>query len=409
MTQFDPTEIGSLGLPLSPVVRVNTKQRDLTWTIRHTSWEYLHRSEDGAKLLPRIKALHETLQKSEKNDPKNGLWPTNFEDFSIWYVYYANCHSKEDADAVVQKYIDADTFESLISLWVIGIEVDSCIELVDDFHIFPISEMPLSTDRERFRTEIGEIGFDQPKCAIVKRVTVSKSNPRDGRPFADILAKMQTISNIICLIRGVVCSPILQSNTTLDCPAGSPFSGGGKLYTRHQFIENFTRLDVQQLQEIRELFSAWNSQNPKTQQLLSRSMYRLSLAKLNQYIGDKFLDLSIALEMLLLNDNTNHVQLSLSFRLHGALLLGGDLETKTRHQKMFYEIYNHRSSMAHAGKMSSNKDRRPFTKNRDEDWILMFSEFEEVAENCIKRIIYDGLPNWNKLRLGSDLAIEKEA
>ena len=76
------------------------------------------------------------------------------------------------------------------------------------------------------------------------------------------------------------------------------------------------------------------------------------LARTTKYYPnlDRAIDLGIALESLLIHDNDPKNELSYKVRTRGALLLGGDTETRINNAKLLSEAYNLRSEAVHRGR-----------------------------------------------------------
>ena len=127
-----------------------------------------------------------------------------------------------------------------------------------------------------------------------------------------------------------------------------------------------------------------------------RILNRLSQAKRRIQIEDKILDLGITLEMLLLEDNKNNDQLSLSFRLRGSWLLGETKEDRLKIYKQLTDVYNYRSQVAHSGILCKGNSQK--IKNIQE----AFSEYQSLAERICRIILNNGKPDWNKIILNAN-------
>lgn len=394
----DSDERGALGLERRPTLVFQREELNLVNTIRWAITDYIRTDPEAEKIKKKLQ-LNTNIKSNQT--VRTGLTSgggLSFTDVLIWYIYYANEYSEGAADVALEEYYQGNTFEALMCLWVCGITVEEKADLGDGYLICPLEELPISVDRERFRTEIGDIGFDQPACAIVATIRVDKSHQSDGEPHIKTYDRLHEICRLLSLINGVTCSPMMQSLYPLNCPI-SFLGGGGKIYLRQPMLMPIVNLSSANISELKNLMIAIQTLDSSTRSLLNRSVGRLQKAKHGDFLGDQFLDLSIALEMLLLNDNSSHVQLALSFRLHGALLMGDDLSSRMRIQDMLSDIYTQRSSMAHAGTMT-NRKKCKYSKKSDKAWEILIEEFLTLGEDIIKKIIINGLPKWGELRLG---------
>lgn len=128
---------------------------------------------------------------------------------------------------------------------------------------------------------------------------------------------------------------------------------------------------------------------------MSRVLSRLSQAKRREQIEDKILDLGIALEMALLEDNKNNDQLSLSFRLRGSWLIASDYEERQLIYHQLRDIYNFRSQVAHSGALCGNDAERIRAVRES------FQEYALLAERIVRQLIYKTNPDWLSVILGA--------
>jgi len=393
----DKSNVGSLGLPLQPIegseLHIDVDMDDLQSEVT----KFLKNTKEGVRVTEIASTAYQKYKKHEINDLSRGLLPIKERNFVKWFTILANQTTEQEAQDALNTYIKDDQFTAVIALWVSGIEVAERIPLKDGFELVPLKEMPFTFDGYKYSKGDWEIGYTWPKAAITKSIRVEKANRNDGSKFQDEYMDIMDICRLINLIPSLVCAPVLQTLIPIKVPTDSPYHSGGSLFFRHPLLENFTTLNQQQVTELTSLMENWHERDKTTRGVLRRSLYRIVQAKHNQDISDQFLDLAIALEMLLLNDNSNHAQLSLSFRLHGALLLGGDLKQRETTHSMLYELYNRRSAVAHGGTMK--KKNRHYTKERKEPVEILLLEFLELGERIVRKVVQDGLPKWSELRL----------
>lgn len=97
--------------------------------------------------------------------------------------------------------------------------------------------------------------------------------------------------------------------------------------------------------------------------------------------------------MVLLGDNKNNDQLSLSFRLRGSWLLESDPKSRKTAYCLLRDIYKYRSQVAHSGILCAN-DIGKIKKVREK-----FTEYCTLAEKIVRIIILNGKPDWTDLIL----------
>lgn len=113
----------------------------------------------------------------------------------------------------------------------------------------------------------------------------------------------------------------------------------------------------------------------------NRILSRLRQSKRKNEIEDKILDLGIALEMALLDDNASQQQLSLSFRLRGSWFISSDEVERSKIYKTLGEIYRYRSQVARNGILCRG-DVEKINKIRNS-----YQEYSLLAERIIKKHI----------------------
>ncbi len=152
------------------------------------------------------------------------------------------------------------------------------------------------------------------------------------------------------------------------------------------------------LQEARYLYGQFLSCSEST-----RTKLRIPLARLTQAIGrsnlvDKALDLGIALESLLLDDLSSNEQLSLSFRIRGAWLLGKDAHDRHRLERIFKQLYRCRSLAVHKGKFDKDHVKIDSDSISIQD---LLRTGEQICASIIKKVLEEAkFPEWDRLILG---------
>ncbi|MCB4762975.1 MAG: hypothetical protein LGB78_03590 [Sulfurovum sp.] len=296
----------------------------------------------------------------------------------------------------LNKYLDQGEVETMYTFWVLGIEVEETIELLDDVKIIPIKDMPDSTYKEDFlqsEPKLTPYVLPCPKCAIVITAIGEKSDnlDKDITNIRDSFLKIDKISCLLNLIGNTSCLPCLQTREV----SGSLFSEHGSSSPPYDVLGNnnmTTKLSKENIKEVEKLFKKLSDLNDKEQSRFVTIINRIRQAKRHSSIEDKILDLGIAVEMMLLEDNDKS-QLKLQFRLRGSLLIAKDNNNKEEYFKDFGELYDYRSSVAHSG-MLKDSERKNIKKNES------LKKYFNLAEEVCKTLILEGKPNWNKLILG---------
>lgn len=101
----------------------------------------------------------------------------------------------------------------------------------------------------------------------------------------------------------------------------------------------------------------------RRESVLRIALDRLHRALRQELIVDQAIDLGIALEALLLHDIDGSTELGFRLRLRGAMLLGGDLETRRGQMKLLREIYSLRSTAIYKGRLEETERNKATLNN----------------------------------------------
>lgn len=331
---------------------------------------YVEKTEIGQSVVkslnedPRVIALQDKMI-------SQGSQAQRFEvkDLAMWFLWCANEYGLDEAKGYLESFLNSEEIDVICTLWVIGIEVDEPIIIGDRYVIQPIKDMPDSRDKERFlQVDFRTTGprTPMPKCAITTQCRVKKAIDADMPPSTEIDKEfwkenhqLHDITMLLNALKGVSSLPY-YSTTYVDgtIPPG-PFGGSGGSSPIYDVIHSgLTKITSDSSALINELFDKYLSRDKAERERIQRILFRLSQAKRGNQIEDKILDLGITLEMLLLDDNLNKEQLSLSFRLRGSWLIGTTKEDRVGKYNELRDIYNYRSDVAHSGVLCSGKQNK---------------------------------------------------
>lgn len=367
--------------------------------------QFVRSTDFGKDLLnrlsgdPRVIALNGQMVSSG-----TGAGAFQIETLAIWFVWCANSYGEKFANEQLESWLNTEEVEVLNSLWVLGLDTGESIELNDGYVIQTIADMPDSDEKEYF----SKVGFNflsranLPKCAITKRQKIKKmwsdvppTSPKLADEFRSSCRKLYELAFILNSVNGVTCVPHFQ---TAYRPATTPtgyFGGsGGSSPIFDVSTLASTTISAASIPTIISMFSIFQSKDENEKTRLQLILSRLSQAKRRIQIEDKMLDLGIALEMLLLDDNEKD-QLALQFRLRGSWLVGQSGQDRMEKWNLLQEIYNARSSVAHTGMLYKN-NRLKIERTQEK-----LPQYLDLAETILRKIIISGTPLWRDLVLGA--------
>lgn len=351
---------------------------------------------------PRVQALKGTMV-------SHGSGASSFDTrvLAMWFLWAVNEYGAEIAQTNLDRFLDSQLVPVMNCLWVLGIEADRTIELDDGVQIVPIAEMPTSREKEHFQQH--EFNFaphqmPKPKAAITSQCDVVKTvlpNTRrersdENQKFWEVTQQLADIALLLNAVEGVSCVPYFSTSYSLsDMPPGIFAGSGGGFSLYDVFGYRSSKLSAGSTDQINELRRAFVALTQTDRIRMGRVLSRLSQAKRRRQIEDKILDLGIAMEMALLDDNKSHDQLSLTFRLRGSWFIATDYEERQVIYQQLNEIYQYRSQVAHSGVLAGN-DRAKIQYVIDH-----FPEYALLSERIVRALIFRPHPDWKSLILGT--------
>lgn len=334
----------------------------------------------------------------------SGVQQFEVKTLGMWFLWFSNRVGLEKAEEALNNFLNNQIIQVLTCLWVLGVKVDQEIDLCEGVKLLPIEQMPDSRDKEKFLQHDFDLHNSTPfpESALIHPCNIDKvesGNPEDWnfakKDFFQASEKLHDIALLMNLSSGISCLPFYSTSYAEDSVPFESFSGSGGgrgLYDVLGF--GSTQVSTDSTQKFKDVYRAFSGLGEKEKNRWRRILSRLSQAKRREQIEDKILDLGISLEMMLLEDNKNNDQLSLSFRLRGSWLISNNEAERLENYTMLRDIYNYRSQVAHAGLLGKG-DFQKIGAVREN-----FSKYQEVAEKIGMRLLVDGKPDWDKLVLG---------
>ncbi len=324
---------------------------------------------------------------------------------TMWFLWCANEYGAESAEGYLNSFLNDSVVPVMNTLWVLGIEVTEPIQLKDGFEILPIERLPDSREKEmflqsRFSHALHPRPF--PASAIIYPCKVNKTKNSDNSVFDNedhefwqASIRLYEIALLLNALDGISCLPYFSTSYAYPTTPFGPFSGSGGGSSLYDVLGySMSKLTTSHQPIIEELIQDYDRLPDSGKKRFQRILTRLSQAKRRSQIEDKILDLGITLEMLLLEDNKNNDQLSLSFRLRGSWLLGETEQDRMMIYKLFRDIYNYRSQVAHTGILCDGDSRKIQSVQE------AFPKYQSLAEQVCRFMLKNGKPDWNEVVLG---------
>jgi hypothetical protein len=401
LSKTNNMKVGQLGIPLSEHFRLGSTS---DWEGHCVApYEYALSSTETGRAITKMLAEDSRVSELRRVMVARGSGAERFDPTKLakWYLWRENSQGQEVARRDLENFLSSEHGDAIVTLWLTGIAPKSDLSLSNEIRLVPVEKMPETRDRAEFLYSRAMLDFHvRPTAALVKECKIRIKWRQDPVPqdqplidnFWAVNKELGDVGLLINAAKGAFCSPYLSTAYLPDSLPFGPFSmsGGGAMIqdvvTRGRVVA-----DVglgQTVASLHKIFSVLSGSDKTRFRLV---LDRLGQAKRRGQLEDKILDLGITLEMLLLPDNKSGDQLSQSFRLRGAWLVGRDPKERVAVCALLKTLYTLRSVVAHGG---------TFTKNQREEASMKGPEFEELAERVLCECLARPSIDWQELLLG---------
>lgn len=403
-------KIGRLQIPRPEIAEVDFVRSDSINQL-HSWYSKLIKNEAvGTRVLaalredPRVQALDGHMISYGNNATRFDV-----EDLAMWFLRTTQEYGQDIAETNLDTFLGSEKLTVINTLWVLGIEVENTLDLGSGYRIESVYQMPDSREKRLYLNRDDFFSPQQhrtrkPKTAITCTCQTTKAVKGNetiqqmkigDEEFWNSSQRLSEIALLLNALDGVSCIPYYS---TSYAPSGMPmgiFGGSGGGSTIYDIIGyGSSKLFADSVREIRSLVDAFGALPSGDKLRMTRALSRLSQAKRRLQIEDKILDLGIALEMVLLDDNVNNDQLSQSFRLRGSWLIGKDGHDRHIIYSELKDIYDYRCQVAHSGALRKNNG------TKIDEVRTKFQEYSFLAGRIIRHLICNGHYEWSKLILG---------
>ena len=216
------------------------------------------------------------------------------------------------------------------------------------------------------------------------------SSPVSVLPAANDFSELEDL--MLCLTAVGPCGPAIVATSIAPqeflpgvrdgigkCPIAVEIKGG------HEFTP-------EKLENVAELYRAFQLLPPKLTRRLRVALRRLGLAMRRHWSVDAAIDIGIALEALLGDDRPNDASITMTLRLRGSRLLGRNLEERLQISELLSSIYVVRSKAVHIGMLPEE------VKGMKSNDVL--ARGANLLAQLARHLILNGEPQWDNLLFG---------
>ncbi|MEC5399620.1 hypothetical protein [Uliginosibacterium sp. H1] len=322
---------------------------------------------------------------------------------AMWFLWAANEIGQDAAERGLEAFLNTEEITIINTLWVLGLEPKNPIKLTHGLRITPVEDMPDSREKEQYLMHPMNFSLHQsprPKAAITHLATISRSRSDWNVVWDDELVASSKLINDLALVLNAVedisCTPHFHTSYNLPGTPLGPFGASGGGVPIYDVAGHATSaLTESSVDEINTLLCAFLTLQETEKSRLGRALSRLCQSKRRHQIEDKILDLGIALEMALLDDNKSSQQLAQSLRLRGSWLIAETPDERVSIHDDVNLMYSYRSQVAHSGILCGGR------RDKIQAVQQSFPKYCRIAERALKKLICNGRPDWTRLLLGA--------
>jgi len=328
-----------------------------------------------------------------------------------WLLYSTHENGVETTLGALSNYVELKGNPVYEIQLVSGIEIKDKTDLTVDTQLVPYEKIPACWQKDNFSPDSYEFPDNKfcSRAAIVRELLVTPKSYLQGESIKQTTKcdiNVYDICHILTLVGPSAPHPtvhwtILDKSVPIKVEPG--FSGdlNYRAYSCYKYKPDDSSFAV-------NLISSFASLNKHLRDTLLLSIRRLNSAQTRNSLEDKAIDLGIALEVLLLNDNKPNDPISLPFRLRGAWLLGDDgSRSRKKVCDLLKAIYDCRCKAVHGGKMKKSKYK---IDGHDMQLTELMEEGFGLCADLSTRIIKAGrFPKWEELILdvSKDMSCDK--
>ncbi len=380
---------GNLGIPKisPPLFPANFAQLTMIY------FEFLEKTEIGQEITERVEN-HAGMASHIAELAANNIAPDS-KMIAAWFAWLWNEQGESVAMEALVGFLSSDSKTSLFSLWLTGLEVEEPLELDNGVRVVPVDDMPPSSETFQF-TSLGSMtsGPNQsPKCALVLKKRVPRCGEFEPGVFRQVMDTLHDVAYLINGLDGKSCTPNLHSQyAPADVPYGPLGGAGGGWQDYDKAGSRIVKLEKSEIPTLNECVRAYSLLPQPDKDRLDLILMRMRQAKQSGNVNNKILDLGVAMEMLLLDDNSGVDQLSLTFRLRGSWLLGKNADDRRSLFEHLKDLYTFRSKVAHIGSAGRKQQE---LRDRIDDFL-------STGDQVLRKILLEGNPDWTRLIMGGD-------
>lgn len=297
----------------------------------------------------------------------------------------------------------------IVVVW--GITPKSKCKLTDDIIIVPISELPNSKKQSNLinyqLSQFMNMGLpiDAPSAAIILKFSVEPflgqlDDKAKQKITDDYLLRRKYVDDILLCL--TLIGPCIPTKYKEWFQYDDPEIEEANIHTSFMFPKTeilpmvFRNIGQWDEEKATIAINKFLHLESGVKNKIRVSLERLNLAMRRSYVGDKAVDLSIALESILaegIGENTHKVS------LRSAIIIGGEINDQLRIRAIIGSLYTIRSNMVHNGQVDNKV--KPHGLPKMGTSIVVDEAIKITAQIICKILEKNTIPDWYEFELTS--------
>jgi len=402
--------IAALETTLAQINELSIAKRegDLPDEVRET----LINHELGEKIQPTLEIQPEFRGKAPMINTLSGF--SGFQSQFVAPILVHEARQRQSAkDAVnwLQKVIATESGSGLViqTLWGVAPADDLC--LLEGVNLLPFNSLPHSRQKDHLmqaewahhqRLQVPSFAWELPNSALVAKIDVrpflvdaflAEKAPIDESAHTRLL--LDEIRLCLALEGPLIIFPGPSWFQYVDPDLEAALLGTGSSYSHQELLPlHIPQAPAVDFSGAPTLVRAYMKLTPTVKSRVYTALRRLQLAVTRREPADRALEISIALETLLINTPGEH---TFKISLRAAMLGSENVEERMANRSIIEAAYGIRSRLMHEGNSAIEVKVKGQGKRTA---VEVMSEAGIITARIIKRIIMEGrFPEWSQFEL----------
>lgn len=350
-----------------------------------------------------VKKYGKTAWKFERLHFPFGAGPVDIAGLAGWLVGYAKDTNVDEALDALDRHLQTGLMHGYLAMAVLGIKVTEAFIINESLTLLPFEQLPRTyvtaelaptfmndqfLHKYRLWPSFSELYYTSPETVIVKRFTF-QSNIVEPRKWEDVdmdFSGHYALCDLTVLVGRFSPQKVMTWGDVDEDTPCKDRAGSSQGDTKYDIVASRSEnISTEQLHELKELYVKYTSMPEIDQRAISIAMQRISLSRRRKTLEDRAIELGVAIEVLLLNDNPESGLKKKVKKRARTLLKGHKGLSSSKIQDLFYAMYECRSHAVHRGSLDDFEGSKGVTVKQ------LLDDVDPLCVEIAKRVINRGM------------------